>query len=401
MISRLLFFILGVVVVFLLAFICSSDRKAIKYRSLFIIMTVQLVMCVVLLETRFGVVIMNGFASVFDFLIDKSQVGVRFVFGNIDTNENNGFVLFLNVLMPIVFISALIGILQYLKILPLVIRSVGFLLSKVSGMGKLESFNAVSSISLGQAENFLAYKNIIGHLSPNVLYTMAATAMSTVSLSILGSYMTMIDAKYVCVAIIMNMLSTFFVLHIINPYDYKKESSYEELEVDYDTDSKRAFFVVLGEYILDGFKIAVVVAAILIGFMALIATLNSVFESILGISFQNLLGYLFYPFAWVLHIPASELLFAGKVMGTKLVSNEFVAMLMVKDNMANLSLHTQAVISVFLVSFANFSSIGIVVGTIYSLSKRSGEIMGAFGLKMLFGATLVSFLSAVIVGLFI
>lgn len=135
--------------------------------------------------------------------------------------------------------------------------------------------------------------------------------------------------------------------------------------------------------------------------MALIATLNSVFESILGISFQNLLGYLFYPFAWVLHIPASELLFAGKVMGTKLVSNEFVAMLMVKDNMVNLSLHNQAVISVFLVSFANFSSIGIVVGTIYSLNKKSGEIVGAFGLKMLYGATLVSFLSAVIVGLFI
>ena len=401
MLSNILFFIIGLVTVFLLAFAFSSDRKNIKYKWLPIIMGVQLILCAILLQTKFGIVVMNAVAEAFDFLIAKAQVGIQFVFGNIDSNQDNGFVLFLNVLMPIVFISALIGILQYLKILPLIVRGVGFLLSKVSGMGKLESFNAVSSITLGQAENFIAYKNIIGHLSPNVLYTMSATAMSTVSLSILGSYMTMIDPKYVCVAIIMNMFSTFFVLHIINPYDYKKETSYEQLEVDYDSDSKRAFFIVLGEYILDGFKIAVVVAAMLIGFMALISMLNSIFESVLGITFQDILGYVFYPFAWVLHIPSDELLFTGKVMGTKLVSNEFVAMLMLKDQIANLTVHTQAVISVFLVSFANFSSIGIIVGTIYSLSKDAGETVSAFGIRMLYGAMLVSFLSAIVVGLFV
>lgn len=401
MISSILFFILGIIVVFILAFALSYDRKNIKYKWLLLIMAVQLGLCAILLQTHFGVFLMSAIANIFNFLILQAHVGVAFVFGNIGSNQENGFVLFLNVLMPIVFISAIIGILQYLKVLPFVIRGVGYLLSKVSGMGKLESFNAVSSISLGQAENFIAYKNIIGHVSPNVLYTMAATAMSTVSLSILGSYMIMIDARYVCVAIIMNMFSTFFVLHIINPYDHTKEISYEQLEVDYDCDSKRAFFIVLSEYILDGFKIAVVVAAMLIGFMALISMLNSIFDSVFGISFQNVLGYIFYPFAWILHIPSDELLFAGKVMGTKLVSNEFVAMLMMKDHMANLTAHTQAVMSVFLVSFANFSSIGIIVGTIYSLNKKAGEIVSGFGMKMLYGAMLVSFLSAIVVGLFI
>jgi len=401
LISSILFFILGIIVVFILAFALSYDRKNIKYKWLLLIMAVQLGLCAILLQTHFGVFLMSAIANIFNFLILQAHVGVAFVFGNIGSNQENGFVLFLNVLMPIVFISAIIGILQYLKVLPFVIRGVGYLLSKVSGMGKLESFNAVSSISLGQAENFIAYKNIIGHVSPNVLYTMAATAMSTVSLSILGSYMIMIDARYVCVAIIMNMFSTFFVLHIINPYDHTKEISYEQLEVDYDCDSKRAFFIVLSEYILDGFKIAVVVAAMLIGFMALISMLNSIFDSVFGISFQNVLGYIFYPFAWILHIPSDELLFAGKVMGTKLVSNEFVAMLMMKDHMANLTAHTQAVMSVFLVSFANFSSIGIIVGTIYSLNKKAGEIVSGFGMKMLYGAMLVSFLSAIVVGLFI
>ena len=97
------------------------------------------------------------------------------------------------------------------------IRVIGTLLSKVNGMGKLESFNAVSSLILGQSENFIAYKGVLGDLSSRRLFTMAATAMSTVSLSIVGAYMTMLDAKYVVAALILNMFSTFIVLSVINP----------------------------------------------------------------------------------------------------------------------------------------------------------------------------------------
>lgn len=131
-------------------------------------------------------------------------------------NQGLAFV-FLGVLCPIVFISALIGILQHWRILPLFIRVIGTALSKVNGMGKLESFNAVSTLIFGQSENFIAYKGILGDLSPRRMYTMAATAMSTVSLSIVGAYMTMIDARYVVAALILNMFSAFIVLSIINP----------------------------------------------------------------------------------------------------------------------------------------------------------------------------------------
>lgn len=119
-------------------------------------------------------------------------------------------------LCPIVFISALIGILQHIRVLPVIIRAIGFLLSKVNGMGKLESFNAVSSLILGQSENFIAYKDILGKISRNRMYTMAATAMSTVSMSIVGAYMTMLEPKYVVAALVLNMFSTFIVLSLIN-----------------------------------------------------------------------------------------------------------------------------------------------------------------------------------------
>ena len=267
---------------------------------------------------------------------------------------------FLKVLCPIVFISALIGILQYIKVLPFIIRIIGTVLSKVNGMGKLESFNAVSSLILGQSENFIAYKDILGKMSEKRMYTMAATAMSTVSMSIVGAYMTMLDAKFVVAALVLNMFSTFIVLSLVNPYDTNKE---EELHLG-NLHEGQSFFEMLGEYILAGFKVAIIVAAMLIGFIALIAALNGVFSAIFGLSFQEILGYFFYPFAWIMGIPKHEALQVGSIMATKLVSNEFVAMMELQKVSAELSPRSLGILSVFLVSFANFSSIGIVAGAI-------------------------------------
>ena len=154
---------------------------------------------------------------------------------------------FLKVLCPIVFISALIGILQHIRVLPVIIRAIGFLLSKVNGMGKLESFNAVSSLILGQSENFIAYKDILGKISRNRMYTMAATAMSTVSMSIVGAYMTMLEPKYVVAALILNMFSTFIVLSLINPS--RVDASEENIQMS-NLHEGQSFFEMLGEYIL-------------------------------------------------------------------------------------------------------------------------------------------------------
>lgn len=308
---------------------------------------------------------------------------------------------FLKVLCPIVFISALIGILQHIRVLPVVIRAIGFLLSKVNGMGKLESFNAVSSLILGQSENFIAYKDILGKMSRNRMYTMAATAMSTVSMSIVGAYMTMLDPKYVVAALVLNMFSTFIVLSLINPYTV--DASEENIQMS-NLHEGQSFFEMLGEYILAGFKVAIIVAAMLIGFIALIAALNALFATVTGwfgysISFQGILGYIFYPVAWVMGVPSSEALQVGSIMATKLVSNEFVAMMDLQKIAATLSPRAEGILSVFLVSFANFSSIGIIAGAIKGLNEEQGNVVSRFGLKLVYGSTLVSVLSASIAAL--
>lgn len=397
MFTKVIFFLIGLVTVYLLALLWSSNRKKVKYKNLLIILVVQLVVCYFILQSSEGIKLVSLISDGFNKILLHAHQGTAFVFGSLADTKKNGFVFFFNVGMPIVLISGIIGVLQYFKILPFVIRIIGFILTKITGMGKLESFNAVSSLTVGQQENFLIYKKIIGHLPANVLYTMAATAMSTVSLAIAGSYMSIIQPKYVCTAIVLNMLSTFFVLHIINPYDKDPSLDYDSLHQDYE-EEKQSFFEMLSEYLLDGFKIAVIVCAMLIGFIALLNLVDSIFQGVLGITFRQILGYIFYPFAWVLNIHGNEIFLSSQIMGTKIVTNEFVAMQELSKHAKDLLEHTQAVVSVFLVSFANFSSIGIIVGAVQALNKEASVKVARFSLKILYGAVLVSLLSAVIVG---
>lgn len=391
--SRILHFALALVVVTLLALLVSRDRKNIRVRFVIQLLVIEVALAWFFLNSEVGLGFVQGFSNLFEKLLKYAAEGTNFVFGNM---SDKGLAFFwLNVLCPIVFISALIGILQHFRILPIIIRAIGTVLSKINGMGKLESFNAVSSLILGQSENFIAYKDILGKMSERRMYTMAATAMSTVSMSIVGAYMTMLQPKYVVAALVLNMFSTFIVLSLINPYRVDSE---EDLKLG-NTHQGQSFFEMLGEYILAGFKVAVIVAAMLIGFIALISGINALFDFIFGISFQGILGYVFFPFAWVMGVPAHEALQVGSIMATKLVSNEFVAMMDLQKIAGTLSPRGEGILSVFLVSFANFSSIGIVAGAIKGLHEEQGNVVSRFGLKLLYGSTLVSVLSASIAGL--
>jgi CNT family concentrative nucleoside transporter len=391
--SQILQFLLALVVIVVLALLVSNDRRKIRPRYIIQLLVIEGALAYFLLHSASGLGAVKQVAGFFDVLLGFAAQGSDFVFGGM-SKEGLSFI-FLGVLCPIIFISALIGILQHFRILPLIIRAVGTALSKVNGMGKLESFNAVSTLVLGQSENFIAYKGIIGDISPRRMYTMAATAMSTVSMSIVGAYMTMIDAQYVVAALILNMFSTFIILSIINPYQVDDEPELKLSKMH----ENQSFFEMLGEYILAGFKVAMIIAAMLIGFIALIAAVNAIFSMIFGISFQQILGYVFYPLAWLIGIPAQDALQAGSIMATKLVANEFVAMIELEKIAAELSPRGMGILSIFLVSFANFASIGIVAGAIKGLNEQQGNVVSRFGLKLVYGSTLVSLLSAAIAGL--
>ncbi|MEH7305687.1 NupC/NupG family nucleoside CNT transporter [Neobacillus drentensis] len=390
---KYILFLVAVVVIFLLAFIASSNKKGIKIKPIITMLVLQLVLAFLLLNTEVGLILIKGISSLFEYILKYSADGINFVFGGIANKGEGPF--FLNVLMPIVFISVLIGIAQHIKVLPIIIRFLGLLLSKINGLGKLESYNAVASAVFGQSEVFISVKKQLAYLPEHRLYTLCTSAMSTVSASILGAYMTMIEPKYVVTALVLNLFGGFIIANIINPYEVTEK---EDI-IDIQEEEKQTFFEMLGEYILDGFKVAIIVGAMLIGFVALISLINHVFAAIFGISFQVALGYVFAPFAFIVGVPASDVVKAGTIMATKLLSNEFVAMMDLAKITDTLSTRTIGIVSVFLVSFANFSSIGIITGAVKGLNEKKGNQVAKFGLKLLFGASLVSLLTAAITGL--
>lgn len=385
--------IAGLLVVFALALLMSNNRKMVKVKPILIMVVIQILLAGLLLNTQLGLVLIQAIAKVFHKLIEYSNEGVSFVFGGLANEGSSPF--FLNVLLTIVFISVLIGIIQHLKILPFLIKGIGLIFSKVNGMGKLESYNAIASAMVGQSEVFITLKKQLGALPPHRLYTLCASAMSTVSMSMVAPYMTMIDPKYVVTAIVINLFGGFVISSIINPYTV---DNLDDILIVQD-EEKQSFFEMLGEYIMDGFKVAVIVSAMLIGFVALMAAINHAFEMIFGISFQTIMGYIFAPIAIIMGIPLAESVSAGGIMATKLITNEFVAMMDLTKVASVFSPRSLGIISVFLVSFANFSSIGIIVGAVKGLNEKQGSVVARFGLKLLYGATLVSVLSGIIVSI--
>ncbi|MCD9066284.1 NupC/NupG family nucleoside CNT transporter [Staphylococcus pasteuri] len=398
--------IIGIIFFLALAYLFSSDRKNIRWQYVGLLLVIQLIFAFILLKTNIGISVIGAISNGFGYLLSKAAEGVNFVFGGFKYVDPKNPPFFFNVLLPIVFISALIGILQYTRILPLIINVLGFLIAKINGMGRLESYNAVAAAILGQSEVFISLKQQLPYIPKQRLYTLTASAMSTVSASIIGAYFTLIEPKYVVTAVVLNLFGGFIIASIINPYKVNEED--DKLLVAESETKNQSFFEMLGEYILDGFKVAVIVGAMLIGYIAIIALLNGLVSGGFSLAsggaikwdFQTLIGFVFAPFAFLAGVPWNDAVQSGSVMATKLLSNEFVAM-QALGKLNGISEHAKGVTSVFLVSFANFSSIGIISGAIKSLNDKKGDVVARFGLKLLFGATLVSFISAAIAGFFI
>lgn len=176
---KIVHFLLALVIILALAWLVSFDRRKIRIRFVLQLIVIEIALAFFFLHAESGLFLIKYVSGFFESLLKFAGEGTNFVFGGM--GEKGLAFIFLGVLCPIIFISALIGILQHWRILPIFIRLIGTLLSKLNGMGKLESFNAVSSLILGQSENFIAYKGVLGDLSSRRLFTMAATAMSTVS----------------------------------------------------------------------------------------------------------------------------------------------------------------------------------------------------------------------------
>ncbi|MFC7684483.1 NupC/NupG family nucleoside CNT transporter [Ureibacillus sp. GCM10028918] len=388
--------ILGLVVVFGLAYLLSNDKKAIDYKAVGIMLVMQIVLTIIMFKTTIGLTVIEGIGNGFSKVIEIGREGVVFVIDGWVPDGNSVF--FVNVLLIIIFTSMLLSVLTYLRILPIIIKYFGGFLSKITGLSSVTTFHAINNIFFGQSEGLLAIKSHIDKMTNNNLFVISVSSMASVSASIMASYITMLPAKYVLGAMALNALSGLIIGIIIAP---ERNTAKNEVIETKDASPAKSIFESISMGALDGGKVALIVAAMLIAYVGLMALIDAGFNAVIGLTFTEILGYIFAPVAWLMGIPSSEILVAGQTMGTKLATNEFVAMLQFVEHIPSLSEKTVGIVSVFLISFANFSSIGIISGSMQAINGEKATVVSKFGLKMLVAATMVSMLTATLVGLFI
>lgn len=391
----LLISIVGLGVLLGLAWLMSNDKKKINFKAVGIMLALQFITAWFMLNAKMGIKIVETISNGFTKMMMYGTEGVNFVVGGLVPDGQTVF--FINVLMIIIFTATVLSVLTHLRVLPLIIKYVGGGISKVTGLPKIESFNAVNNIFFGQSEAILAIKSHINKLNKNRLFIVTTSAMASVSASIVGAYMQMIPAKYVLVAMVLNMFSALIVSSIVAPVEIDED---EDIEIK-DIVNTKNIFEAISQGALDGGKVALIVSAMLVAYISLMAMVNGILTSLIGVDLQTILGYLLAPVAFLMGVPASEIVTAGSIMGTKIVANEFVAMMQLQPIIEKLSKETVAIISTFLISFGAFGSIGIISGTLQAVNEEKARVVAEFGLKMLLVATMASILSATIVGLFL
>lgn len=389
---------LGVFVVLGIVFICSPRKKEVKWRSIVSLLVVELLITWFMLGTEIGGWVISKIAAFFTWLIECANQGISFVFPTAMGNETIDF--FFSALLPIIFIVTFFDILSYFGILTWLIDKVGWVISKISGLPKLESFYSIQMMFLGNTEALAVIRNQLAVLKDNRLLTIGIMSMSCISGSIIGAYLTLVPAEYVFSAIPLNCLNALLLVNILNPIDVPKE---EDIIYEPSKEEKKDFFSTISNSMLVGMNMVIVITAMLIGYVALTAAVNGILGVFYdGLTIQSIFAYIFSPFALLLGLPMQDAMYVAQLMGTKLATNEFVAMIDLKSHLDTLPPHTIAVATTFLTSFANFSTIGMIYGTYNSiLSEGKSAIIGKNVWKLLVSGIGVSLLSAMIVGLFV
>ena len=389
---------IGVLVVLGLVYLSSPNKRNVKWKFIMLLLIVEFLITWFMLSTQIGTWTINKIASFFTWLISCANEGISFVFPSAMANEHVDF--FFSALMPIIFIITFFDILSYFGILTWIIDKVGWLIAKVSGLPKLESFFSIQMMFLGNTEALAVIRQQLSVLSQQRLLTFGIMSMSSISGSIIGAYLSMVPATYVFAAIPLNCLNALLIANMLNPVEVSKE---EDIVFVPEKGQRKDFFSTVSNSMLVGIRMVIVITAMVIGYVALTAGLNGILGFFVhGLTIQKIFSFIFSPFAYLLGLSGKDTLYVAQLMGIKLATNEFVAMLDLKDKISTLAPHTVAVAVTFLTSFANFSTVGMIYGTFNSVvDEEKSHIIGRNVWKLLLSGMAVSLLSAMVVGLFI
>lgn len=404
----LLINIIGLLVFLGIAFLFSRNRKDIQWGSIGILVVLNLLLAWFFVYFPAGTNIVKLAADGISWVIDAAFTGIGFAFESWTTSEQLDMAV--QALFPILLVVPLFDILMYLRVLPWIMRGIGWVLAKITRQPKFEAFFGIEMMFLGNTEALAVSSEQLKRINDARVLTIAMMAMSSVSGAIVGAYVTMIPGELVLTAIPLNIINAMIVSSILNPVKLDDE---EDVIFDLrSSETRQPFFSFLGDSVLNAGKLVLIIIAFVISFVALAELADRLINLITGgignvigvdgsFGLDQILGVVMWPFALLLGLPLDEAWLIAQQMAKKIVTNEFVVMGEITGEINNYEPHRRAIISTFLISFANFSTIGMIIGTLKGIvQEKTSDFVSKYVPMMLLAGILVSLLTAGFVGLF-
>ncbi|OES43786.1 NupC/NupG family nucleoside CNT transporter [Domibacillus iocasae] len=397
----------GIAVVLGIGFLFSTNRKRINWRTVIGGLAFQLAFAFIVLKWDFGQKMMLRLTEVVNAIIGYANEGINFLFGGLYSEQSGiTYVFALNVLPVVIFFSALISVLYYLKIMQFFIKIIGGVLSSLLSTRKAESMSAAANIFVGQTEAPLVIKPYISKMSESELFAVMTGGLASVAGSVLVGYSLLgVPLEYLLAASFMAAPAGLVMAKLFVP-ETSDEPEPAEFKMESDEDAANVIDAAAKGASV-GLQLALNIGAMLLAFIAIVAMINGLLGFIGGfvgfeqLSLELILGYLFAPIAFAIGVPWNEAVIAGNFIGQKLVINEFVAYSNFAPEIGNLSEKTVAILSFALCGFANISSLAILLGGLGNLAPTRRNDIARLGLKAVLAGALASLLSAAIAGMLI
>jgi CNT family concentrative nucleoside transporter len=413
----------GMAGLFVIAWLLSLNRRAVRPRVVSAALATQLAIGALILFVPAGKSALASAAAGVNNVLSYGNKGIEFMFAGLvspkmfDVFGGLGFVFAFRVLPAIIFVTALISVLYHVGIMRWIVTALGTLFQKVIGVSKIESFSAVATIFLGQSEMPAAVKPFVHQLRGPELFAIMASGMASVAGSVLAGYAGLgVRLEYLIAASFMAVPGGLLFAKIICPTTEASRIAFENLEFEDVRPANVMDAAAAGAAI--GLKIAVNVGAMVLAFVGLIALVNGLVGGVMGWfghpewNLEAIMGIAFAPIAWMIGVPWESAGIAGNFLGQKLILNEFVAYISLAPYLKDaatvaaaglqvLDPKTIAILSFALCGFANFSSIAILAGAFGAILPSLRSEVARYGLRVVAAATLSNLMSATIAGLFI
>ncbi|WP_299322177.1 nucleoside transporter C-terminal domain-containing protein [Parasphingopyxis sp.] len=399
----------GILVILLIAFLLSANRRAIRLRVVAAAFALQAGMAVLVLYTPWGRAGIGTAAQGVSSLLGYAQEGTNFIFGPMASPELGGNSFALSALTVIIFFASLISILYYLGIMQLIVKWVGGAIQIVTGITRVESLAAASNIFVGQSESPLVIRPYLAALTKAQLFTLMSVGMAGVAGTILAAYAALLGSEalpFLLAAAFMSAPGGILMAKIMMPDEPGDITEPEAQPVGADDEPEPANVIMAAaQGAQTGVKLAVAVGAMLLAFIALVALANGLLSGIGGwfgieeLTFQQLLGYIFAPIMFLIGVPWEEAGLAGSLFGEKIVLNEFVAFISLGAVEGQLSTRSYAIVTFALCGFANFSSIAIQMAVTGGLAPNQRPMIAKLGIRALAAGSLANLMSAALAGL--